>query len=78
MQEVYGFNPAEIYRPIPFGVAQVVVKVVVNSLRVMGVGLQKAGDLIVASPPRCHRSPATARRRAPLQGLRAPRAGQPP
>ena len=51
MQEVYGFNPAEIYRPIPFGVAQVVVKVVVNSLKVMGVGLQKADDLIVASPP---------------------------
>ena len=46
MQEVYGFNAAEIYLPISFGVAPVVV----NSLRVMGVGLQKAGDLIVASP----------------------------
>jgi hypothetical protein len=50
LQEVYEVNPAEIYRLIPIGVAQVVVKVVVNSLSVMGVGLQKAGDLIVASP----------------------------
>jgi hypothetical protein len=50
LQEVYEFNSAEIYRPIPIGVAQVVIKVVVNSLRVMGVGLQNAGDLIMASP----------------------------